>query len=193
METDVKGQLGGMESSKADRERMAGQSGSWKCGVCGRSNREILEESAREAAAKAEEEGEGSEKMKEEVPEALKIAYKGEAEGDKQEERVGDDDAELAEGFVRTGNATTPIETTTIQSYPPARPAQTVPQPTAPIPNTTAPARITPAPTIPQQQAPQRVQVQVRSNDGVPMWLDRTIAAVVLCLVAMILKVLLGL
>jgi ubiquitin-conjugating enzyme E2 J1 len=35
--------------------------------------------------------------------------------------------------------------------------------------------------------------VQRRSNNGVPMWIDRTIAAVVVCLVAMVFKVLLGL
>jgi len=44
-------------------------------------------------------------------------------------------------------------------------------------------------------QPAQRVQGQIaqRSNEGVPMWIDRSIAAVVVLLVAMVLKVLLGL
>ncbi len=84
------------------------------------------------------------------------------------------EEAELAEGFVRTGND----GATDSPAYAAAGPAQIVPQPPAAL----NPPRI--------QNYPQMAQ---RSNDGVPMWIDRTIAAVVLCLVAMVIKVMLGL
>src|SRR3954463_3359255 len=44
MDTDAKGQLGGIECSTAERERIAEGSGNWKCGVCAKNNREILAE-----------------------------------------------------------------------------------------------------------------------------------------------------
>jgi ubiquitin-conjugating enzyme E2 J1 len=162
METDAKGQLGGLECSIKERERMAVMSAGWRCGVCGKSNEEIMKECEEAAKAKG---GEGKAEVV--VPSELKMAWKDEIGKDKEE-------GELAEGFVRTGNdraADAPV-------YPPARPVQTVPQPTAAV----NPPRI--------QNYPQMAQ---RSNDGVPMWIDKTIAAVVLCLVAMVLKVLLGL
>jgi ubiquitin-conjugating enzyme E2 J1 len=167
METDPKGQLGGLECSVKERERMAAASSGWRCGVCGRSNEEILKEC--EEAAKAK----GGEGKAEEVvvPSELKMGWKDEM----GKEKV---DGDLAEGFVRTGNDGASDSVTDPPAYPPARPAQTVPQPTA----ARNPPRI--------QNYPQMAQ---RSNDGVPMWIDRTIAAVVLCLVAMVLKVMLGL
>jgi len=170
METDAKGQLGGLECSVKERERMAAASAGWRCGICGRNNGEIMKEC--EEAAK----GKGAEGKSEEVviPSELKLGWKDEMGKDKGEE------AELAEGFVRTGNDGA-TDLGPAATYPPARPAQTVPQPTAALNQ----PRI--QPNYPPMQAVQR------SNDGVPMWIDRTIAAVVLCLVAMVLKVLLGL
>jgi ubiquitin-conjugating enzyme E2 J1 len=162
METDAKGQLGGLECSVKERERMAESSSTWRCPTCGKSNAEIMKEC--EDAAK--EKGEGAEVV---VPSELRMGFKDEMGGAKDNE-----EGELAEGFVRTADGA--------GDYPAARPAQGVPLPTGAI---TA-ARIQPA---------QRVQGQIaqRSNEGVPMWIDRSIAAVVVLLVAMVLKVLLGL
>lgn len=135
------------------------------------------------------------------MPPELKVAYtdekkqaeassSGETKTKREKEGEDETEAQLAEGFVKTGNVETTITTT--NPYPPAAPAQTVPQPTRTIPQPAAlQARVTAAPTFPPAQRVQ--QVQVRSNDGVPLWLDRTIAAVVLCLIAMVLKVLFGL
>jgi ubiquitin-conjugating enzyme E2 J1 len=162
METDAKGQLGGLECSVKERERMAESSSAWRCSTCGKSNAAIMKEC--EDAAK--EKGEGAEVV---VPSELRMGFKDEMGGAKDNE-----EGELAEGFVRTVDGA--------GDYPAARPAQGVPLPTG----AATTARIQPA---------QRVQEQIaqRPNEGVPMWIDRSIAAVVVLLVAMVLKVLLGL
>src|SRR5208282_2261853 len=53
METDPKGQLGGLECTDEVRRRIAKASQSWKCHSCGKSNLEILKE-CEEAATKAD-------------------------------------------------------------------------------------------------------------------------------------------
>jgi ubiquitin-conjugating enzyme E2 J1 len=178
METDPKGQLGGMECSKEERARIAKQSTSWKCSVCGRSNNEIMQEA--EEAASANEQKDGA-SIVEEVPKELSLGWKDEMGKEKKNEETSED---LAEGFVQTtSNIPEPPAGTSSTTYPAARPAQSVPQPTG----------------IPIIQSHQvnlqniaRTQVAHRSNDMTIVWIDRTIAAVVVCLVALILKVLLG-
>jgi ubiquitin-conjugating enzyme E2 J1 len=180
METDAKGQLGGLECTKAERERLAERSAEWKCGVCGRSNGEILKE--------VEEAAKSKEVEVVEVPKELKMGWKDEMVPEKAEAAMLE--AELAEGFVQTGNPSgesTPPVASSSSTYPPARPAQSVPLPTATV-SRRAPTHV---PFV--NNAYQAQVVQRRSNNGVPMWIDRTIAAVVVCLVAMVFKVLLGL
>ena len=75
MDTDAKGQLGGIECSRDARERMAKDSGRWTCAGCSKSNQEIMKE--REEAVKDVEETEGKRK-EEEVPEELRLAYRDE-------------------------------------------------------------------------------------------------------------------
>jgi len=178
METDPKGQLGGMECSKEERERLAKQSVNWKCGMCGRSNGEIMHEA--EEAASASEQKDGPPKV-EEIPKELSLGWKDEMGKEKKSE---ESDAELAEGFV----STIPIipdhpASITETTYPPPRPAQTVPQPTGTSTTSSIPTH---TPNI------GRTQVARQSNDVALVWIDRMIAAVVVCLVALILKVLLG-
>ena len=180
METDAKGQLGGLECTKAERERLAERSAEWKCGVCGRSNGEILKE--------VEEAAKSKEVEVVEVPKELKMGWKDEMVPEKAEAAMLE--AELAEGFVQTGNPSgesTPPVASSSSTYPPARPAQSVPLPTATV-SRRAPTHV---PFV--NNAYQAQVVQRRSNNGVPMWIDRTIAAVVVCLVVMVFKVLLGL
>ncbi|KAE9373979.1 UBC-like protein, partial [Stipitochalara longipes BDJ] len=177
METDAKGQLGGLECSVKERERMAEVSSSWRCPSCGKSNGDIM----KECGEAAKEKGEEKEVV---VPSDLKMGWKDEMKSadsqqkadekitkNEEDERI--EEAELAEGFVRTGNAAA--------DYPAARPVQGVPQPTG-----TVTARVQP---VAQRIQPQTVQ---RSNDGVPIWIDRMIAAICVLLVAMVLKVLFG-
>ena len=182
METDPRGQLGGLECSDAVRRRMASESSGWKCTSCGRTNEEILK-ACEEAAGNVE----GGVKADEEVPKELTMFEKGPGQGESSNGLDGsknvdsEETAELAEGFVQTApfSADEPSASTSGASYPPARPAQTVPQPTATIT------------THPPRQPVMAVRAR-RSNDGVPLWIDRTIAGVVVCLIFMVLKMLLG-
>ncbi|KAK4226219.1 ubiquitin-conjugating enzyme E2 J1 [Podospora fimiseda] len=97
METDVKGQLGGMESNEATRKQLAAESKKWTCPGCcnnGKSNEEIMrdcEEAVRVTGGETKEE--------EKVPEELKLGWKDEM-GKKDDEESD----LLAEGFVQTGN-----------------------------------------------------------------------------------------
>jgi len=179
METDPKGQLGGMECSKEERERFAKQSTSWKCGICGRDNREIMQEA--EEAASVSDQKNGSPKV-EEIPKELSLAWKDEL---KMEKKSEESDAELAEGFVPTAPIIPDQSAATIVPtiYSPARPGPTVPQPTG---------RSTTSSTSIQVPSIARTQEVHRSNDVTLVWVDRMIAAVIVCLVALILKVLLG-
>ena len=196
METDAKGQLGGLDTSEAERRRYADASGNWRCGVCGQSNREILAERAE--AAKAKENAEGSKRVEEEVPKELTLKYK-----DRRDEKGGrttadeSEEAELAEGFVQTAPLLPDPP-----AYPPARPVQGVPQPTGSV-STGNDRGDTRAETIrnlqqrnitnaPQAQPIRERAAEVRrSTDGVPIWIDRAIAGVVVCLIFMVLKMLL--
>lgn len=75
MDTDAKGQLGGIDCSKDAREKMAKDSGAWKCPACAKSNADIMKE--REELVQEIEEKEG--KRKEEViPDELRLAYRDE-------------------------------------------------------------------------------------------------------------------
>jgi ubiquitin-conjugating enzyme E2 J1 len=185
METDAKGQLGGLECSKAERERIAEGSGNWKCGTCAKNNREILAE-CEKAVKKKEKEGEVT---AEEVviPNELKMGYKDEMGKEKMkpaETASTSQDSIAADAICYTTDGVS--DAPSRQQYPPARPGQSVPQPTGqPQP------RIQPLPT--QIQQVRRAElVHDRSSDGVPIWIDRAIAGVVLLLGAMVLKILLG-
>lgn len=199
METDAKGQLGGLDTSRGERERYAKAAGAWKCGVCGKSNEEILRESGEEAAKM-----EGGATEEPEIPKELSMGYKDEMgkKGDtqgKQEasspSREGSESDELAEGFVRTGldgaadaqPSHSAAVVAPLSTPPAARPAQSVPQPTGAVVENAPRAAV--ARAYPTQVSQRRVS----DDSGVPAWLDRAIVGVVVCLVALFLKVLLGL
>lgn len=190
METEAKGQLGGIDTSDDVRRRMASESKCWKCSVCAKSNEQIIkacEEAAKEA---------GEEYREETVPDGLKLGYKDELgksssssppqssqekqdstttttnkSGESQDKTATvTDEAHLAEGFLRTYNPavatpTLPYSLPPIQipTYPHGPPAQGVPQPTAAIRTVHVPPQV------------ENAQVY-RSNDGVPGWLDKLIA-----------------
>ncbi|KAI0169591.1 UBC-like protein [Hypoxylon sp. FL1284] len=101
METDARGQLGGLDADDAVRRRLAADSPAWRCPVCARSNADIIaesEERCREidgASAAATEEGEASGSNNEgengggsnkprrqevEVPAELKLGFRDEME-----------------------------------------------------------------------------------------------------------------
>ncbi len=183
MDTDAKGQLGGIECSKDARERMAKDSGKWACAVCGKSNGEIMKE--REEAAKEIEEKEGTRK-EEEVPEELRLAYRDEL-GKK-------DEIEAEKSDKGKGKAVEPelqIRTSSTEPIAPAitAPAVTVPEvstsPASP-PASSAPSSA-PRPT-PTTQAPPLQQVIQPSPDRSLVWIDGCIWGVVAMLLFMVLK-----
>jgi ubiquitin-conjugating enzyme E2 J1 len=194
METDAKGQLGGLDTSDAVRRRFAGESGAWRCGACGggKTNREIMEEQEEVVRKVEEEDGRKREEVK--VPEELRMGFKDEMEKAAAAAKGGssvaagggemdEESAALAEGFVRTAPV---AEAQSSQregtASLPAQPGQSVPQPTRTVP-------------LPPQQVvgPPALQLQQRrANDGVPMWIDRLIVVLGVLLAAMVLKVFLG-
>ncbi|KAK4137925.1 UBC-like protein [Trichocladium antarcticum] len=178
METDVRGQLGGVEAAEAVRRRLAAESGAWRCGVCcgGKSNAEILvecEERVREMGAVGEEK----------VPEELRMGWRDEMgkkkegeeeEGEEEGVEAGEDEesAMLAEGFVQTTSAPAPSA------------AGAAPGPAAGPPV----ARPVPPPR-PAHPALQPVVAQRVSDD---VWLDRLIMVLAVLLAAVVAKVMLA-
>ncbi|KAH7189180.1 ubiquitin-conjugating enzyme/RWD-like protein [Fusarium flagelliforme] len=189
METDARGQLGGLETTDAVRQRLANESSTFKCSSCGKTNGEIIqecEERAKEASSSAQEV---------EVPKELNMGWRDEMgtkkEGETKTEETNDDaeTAQLAEGFVQTAPDAGPGPA---DNSPPApqpqfdnrnpTPTRTIPLP-VPAPAVQAPV---PAP-IPAQA--QHQPARRASDDGVPLWLDRAIVVLVVLLVALVLKI----
>ncbi|CAM1508522.1 Fc.00g053700.m01.CDS01 [Cosmosporella sp. VM-42] len=198
METNAQGQLGGVETTDAVRKRLAAESSSFKCQMCGKTNAEIIKE-CEELAQGAE-----SSSKEVEVPKELNMAWKDEMEA-KKNAAVADvgesESAELAEGFVMTAPVVPNVEA-------PARPsiADHIPASgsnvdvNAPaesyginLGNTTrAGVQQRGATGIPAMAAPQQQHQQPRraTDDGVPLWIDRTIVVLVVLLTALVLKIL---
>ncbi|KAI1768049.1 UBC-like protein [Hypoxylon sp. FL1150] len=208
METDARGQLGGLDTSDAVRRKLAQESKGWRCAACARTNAEIMaetEERCRElddgAEAAAEEGGSGgssssSSKRKEvEVPAELKLEFRDEmdrARAQRRQQQASGDEgkgtkeedaesAELAEGFVQTAPEPVPA---------PAIPAQGVPAPTGRIPLPDPVGQATPTPTTQVQHT--QSQRPIHPNAGVPVWVDYAIVSLVVILIAMLMKILAG-
>lgn len=220
METDSKGQLGGLDTNDAERKHYADRSASWKCPTCAKSNEEILKECAEAAKDNEAVEGEEKSKVDETVPPELKIGFKP------------DNADSTPEKPERQATTAAPIQRET-EMYSPARPVQGVHQPTAsrapgssealPAVVTSAPQNLPPAaPTqreaeiyprarpaqgVPQPTGSRSAQAvanqqtiqatsarhQQMSNDSELVWIDRAIAGVVVCLAFMLTKLFLGL
>ncbi|KAF3760157.1 UBC-like protein [Cryphonectria parasitica EP155] len=198
METDPKGQLGGLDTSDAVRRRLAAESRAWRCTGCGaRTNEEIIRECEEAAAAAESAEGaaggasssSGGGRKEVEVPAELKMGFRDEMEKKAAAAAAaaaatgasasgsGEDSesAELAEGFVQTA----PRAGVDVSAGA-ARPGQTVPQPTRTVP-------------LPDAARNTGLQQQRQAlHDDAQLWMtDRVIAALAICLVAMLLKVIL--
>lgn len=158
MDTDAKGQLGGMDASEEVRRRLAGQSRGWRCGVCGKTNEEIM----REQEELVEEKGEAGRK-EEVVPEGLRLAYREDLNG------VGKDAGEGKLGSDSVGAPTEPGASTP-----------------ATVANGEPPTRSEDA--QPQRAAPQPAQAQQRRNEDVPAWIDKAIYSVVALLIFLVWK-----
>ncbi|KAL0253134.1 hypothetical protein SLS55_010585 [Diplodia seriata] len=209
MDTDAKGQVGGIDSTDATRRAMARESGAHRCAACGgRANAEIMrerEELAREAEAAAE----GEKRRDDEVPEELRLAYREDLaarEGEEGERAQAGSSAGAGAGAgaasaaaaassegastsaappaTETGRAA-PSAGSTTASAPATAQASTAPAelaPRAPPAAVPAPTRTTvpPAPALRQQQRP--------LDEGVPAWIDKAIYGVLGALAFMILR-----
>jgi ubiquitin-conjugating enzyme E2 J1 len=162
METDSKGQLGGLDTNDTERKHYADRSASWKCPTCAKSNEEILKECAEAAKEKEAAEGDEQSKVDETVPSELKIGFKP-------------DDAETSpEKQEQQATTADPIQREA-EMHHPARPRQSFHQPTAPTaPGAleNSPAVVTPAPrniplAAPIQREPE-IYPRARPAQGVP-------------------------
>ena len=157
MDTDAKGQLGGMDAGEAVRRKMAKESREWKCGSCGRVNAEVMKEQEDAAAG---EEG----RKEEEVPEQLRLAFredlgKGKTEGEAE------------------GNGAVVEDTGPMAAANAVAPAPVVPEAPVPIATTTVP---TPTVQIQQRRAP------VAQQEDIPAWIDKAIIGVVFAIIAIL-------
>lgn len=156
MDTDARGQLGGMEAGEAVRRRLAGESRAWKCGGCGRGNEEVMRE--------VEEASKGEEGREDEVPEQLRLGYREDL-GKKEKEADG------AVGEKTNGEAAVP-----------ASAAIPVPVPAAPQAQAAVPATPAPTPTVQIQQR----RPAVAPAEEVPVWIDKAIVGVVFAILAIV-------
>jgi ubiquitin-conjugating enzyme E2 J1 len=198
METDARGQLGGLETTDVVRKRLAAESPAFKCAICGKTNGQIIqecEERTKESSSTAQEI---------EVPKDLNMGWRDEMEAKNKStantEMTADDaeSAELAEGFVQTVPPPNSLESvpasTSDQSTP--RPPSDIrlptPTRTTPLPAAAAAATVpAPEPVVGVAAPPQ--PARRASDDGVPLWLDRLIVVMVVLLVALVLKILFAL
>ncbi|KEY66544.1 hypothetical protein S7711_08047 [Stachybotrys chartarum IBT 7711] len=181
METEAHGQLGGLEMPDPVRRRMAQESGSYKCPTCARANADIIkecEERARQASSVQEEVT---------VPQDLKMGWRDEMQAKQPAqaplEQQVERSAELAEGFVSTAPGAAPRASNEAPAINPTRADQAVTAPMPPLPD--VPLRQLPIP-------PATAHLAHARNDGVPVWIDRVIVALIVLLVALLLKVLSG-
>ncbi|KAI0599150.1 ubiquitin-conjugating enzyme/RWD-like protein [Biscogniauxia sp. FL1348] len=187
METGANGQIGGLDTSDAVRTRLASESKTWKCGVCAKTNEEIIAECEERYKEFEAESGASAEPRKEvEVPAELRMGFRDEMEkakaggsGGTEGDKEDAESAQLAEGFVQTA----PERVEPALAAPPlARPGQGVPSPTGRVPLPDPAGRVVTA---------QR-SIHVDHGNGVPPWVDYAIMSLVIMLVAMLLKIMVG-
>lgn len=172
METDPKGQLGGLETPAATRKRFALESQTFRCPTCTRTNEVIIKECEEKAAVMGT-----ASVIESEIPSNLKMGWKDEMNGttvvehEKPEPNTVESDGEsgeLAEGFIQTD----PIHISSAPSGPVAAPA---------------PRGDADRPVAATQHQPVIVPQQVQTSNGVPPWLDQLIVALFILLVAVVL------
>ncbi|KAF2796328.1 UBC-like protein [Melanomma pulvis-pyrius CBS 109.77] len=123
MDTDAKGQLGGIECSAPARKKMAIESGAFTCPACGKSNADIIRE--REEAARLIEAKEGKQK-EEDVPEELRLAYRDELGKDTTEQEKAVKEPKGKERAGAPPSTSPPVTHVRSASIPAPRPTRTV-------------------------------------------------------------------
>lgn len=167
MDTDAKGQLGGMDASEEVRRRFARQSVAGRCASCGKTNEEIMKE--QEEAVKAVG-GEG--KGEEVIPEELRLAYRDDlgTEGKKAEEKSD------FNGSKSGATPATPAVTAANETNPQPRPASGP----GPVPPATA--------AVAAQQQQQQIRRPPQQDEGIPAWIDKAIYGVIGAIIFLVWK-----
>ncbi|KAF2743464.1 UBC-like protein [Sporormia fimetaria CBS 119925] len=171
MDTDAKGQLGGIECSPEIRTRMAGESVSFKCAVCAKSNAQIMKE--REEAA-ALQEAKAGKKKEESVPEELRLAYRDE---------LAESSASWPQHPEKPDQSTkVPSSTDSASQNDQAERPAAPEAPAAPISASTS----SPLPT---RTLPPQPPIVVQANAGPPLaWVDACIYGVLAALLFMVIR-----
>ncbi|EFW99795.1 ubiquitin conjugating enzyme [Grosmannia clavigera kw1407] len=175
METDPAGQLGGLDASDATRRSLAAASPAFRCAVCGRSNAEILAENAAaeitspsRASTEGTVQGEGSSATAPEIPPELKLVWRDELD---------------AAGTTNTATPPTEAAVPPTEAAAPPTEAPTAPPVPAPRPF------LRPTPTVPLPAGPRGLPLPPRRQSAdMPVWVDRCIGALLVVLVAMLLR-----
>jgi ubiquitin-conjugating enzyme E2 J1 len=158
MDTDARGQLGGMDSSEEVRKRLAASSKSWKCSTCSKTNEAIMQEQDELVKEK------GGEGKVEEVPEELRLAYR--------------EDLSNANGDASIASQDTTSRPAEQVPMPHGDPVAGT---SAPTPAVQVVQQQQPPPPVGQPaQAPQ-AQRQ-RQDDGIPPWIDKAIYGIIAAL-----------
>ena len=172
MESEAKGQVGGVDTTEGVRKRLAGESRRWKCSWCsGKTCDEIMSEREKEVESMGPETAHagkrrlgGASEAEEELPPELRLGYRDELEKKDTKDATGKSD-----GDSQAELATSKTETVSTND----------PQLTPPTSSTTQP---TPTRTFPLAPLPQP-QRRTPTN-----WLDVAIALVSAALGILVLK-----
>lgn len=197
MESDAKGQIGGIDSSESVRLRFAAESRRWQCPGCAKSNEDILAEAEERSR---ELDSANSSRTEVEIPAELKMGFRDEMEAAaaaaksaqagqpgaqilaSSSEAEDSETAQLAEGFVPTAPVVADLPNSEAANGGAAQTRATL---ASPVPTRTIPL---------SQQQPQTRQA-IRPIDpyaGVPPWVDYAIAALVCVLAAMVYRIMSG-
>ena len=195
MDSEVKGQLGGLECGESTRRALARESRAWRCAGCGgRSCEEILGERADAARVKAEkEDGKrdggvvlGMEEVQ--VPQGLRLAYRDEL-GRKEGGDTG-------QGTASASNTATPAAGThppgtNALNPPPSQNPSPPPQQPQPTRTTSIPSNSPPVPPSsirPRRLSQPQQNAQPQPTTPIPAWIDKAILGVALSLAVMLLR-----
>lgn len=180
METEARGQLGGVETSDDVRRRLAEESGAWKCVSCAKTNADIMkdcEERCHDSESKSADVA---------IPKELTMVWKDELNPTATAEKAAasakhEDSAELAEGFIQT--VPQPLPATDGQASNSTQTTQNTARP--PVTHDSSQTHL--------QRAPVATQSRSSTDEAVPLWIDRAIVVLVVLLIALLVKVLFGL
>ncbi|RKF55838.1 Ubiquitin-conjugating enzyme E2 J1 [Erysiphe neolycopersici] len=191
METDPKGQLGGLECTANEREKIARESVNWVCNVCQKKNIDILRESQK-YFGEMDLDTMNTIETKIFTPEN-KVAMISIPDGDKgEEEKISNNGGIVVETKLqeKVGKNSNELPATNLPSNSNYTISEYSETKLTPISSsaTSSTSHLNTRVTQPSQTTP-----TMSNNEDSPLWIDRAIATIIFCLVAMVMKVLLGL